>query len=69
MLRTLSLRVAILATVFVATAQGPLTLAQPLEPGGHPGVPVLALTLEDLVLAYMRGANGATARPALEALR
>jgi len=30
---------------------------------------VSALTLEDLVLAYMRGADGPSARPALEALR
>jgi ABC-2 type transport system ATP-binding protein len=30
---------------------------------------VNALTLEDLVLAYMRGADGPPARPALEALR
>ena len=34
-----------------------------------PAWEVSALTLEDLVLAYMRGATGATARPALEALR
>jgi len=34
-----------------------------------PAWEVSSLTLEDLVLAYMRGATGATARPALEALR
>jgi ABC-2 type transport system ATP-binding protein len=34
-----------------------------------PAWEVSSLTLEDLVLAYMRGAAGTTARPALEALR
>ena len=34
-----------------------------------PAWEVSALSLEDLVLAYMRGATGPTARPALEALR
>ena len=34
-----------------------------------PAWEVSALTLEDLVLAYMRGAADATTRPALEALR
>jgi ABC-2 type transport system ATP-binding protein len=39
------------------------------EPILDPAWEVSSLTLEDLVLAYMRGAVGATERPALEALR
>jgi ABC-2 type transport system ATP-binding protein len=39
------------------------------SPIHDPAWEVSALTLEDLVLAYMRGATGATPRPALEALR
>ena len=39
------------------------------QPIHDPAWEVSALTLEDLVLAYMRGATDATARPALEALR
>ena len=39
------------------------------SPIHDPGWEVSALTLEDLVLAYMRGPTGATTRPALEALR
>ena len=39
------------------------------SPIHDPGWEVSALTLEDLVLAYMRGPAGATTRPALEALR
>jgi len=39
------------------------------SPIHDPAWEVSALTLEDLVLAYMRGAAGTTTRPALEALR
>jgi ABC-2 type transport system ATP-binding protein len=39
------------------------------QPILDPAWEVSALTLEDLVLAYMRGAVGASARPPLEALR
>jgi ABC-2 type transport system ATP-binding protein len=39
------------------------------QPIHDPAWEVSALTLEDLVLAYMRGPEGATTRPTLEALR
>jgi ABC-2 type transport system ATP-binding protein len=39
------------------------------QPVLDPAWDATALTLEDLVLAYMRGATGAAERPALEALR
>jgi ABC-2 type transport system ATP-binding protein len=39
------------------------------QPVLDPAWEVSALTLEDLVLAYMRGADAPSARPALEALR
>ena len=39
------------------------------QPILDPAWEVSTLTLEDLVLAYMRGADGSTPRPALEALR